>query len=30
VQNAAWTAPTGPALSAARNAMIEGVRAAVK
>ncbi|MDB5434668.1 MAG: beta-lactamase [Phenylobacterium sp.] len=29
VQNAAWPAATGKALSAARNAMIEGVRAAV-
>jgi len=30
VQNAAWPAATGKELSAARNAMIEGVRAAVK
>jgi len=30
VQNAAWPAATGPELSAARNAMIEAVRAAVK
>ncbi len=30
VQNAAWNAPTGKEFSAARNAMIEGVRAAVK
>jgi CubicO group peptidase (beta-lactamase class C family) len=30
VQNAAWVAPTGKELSAARNAMLEGVRAAVK
>jgi CubicO group peptidase (beta-lactamase class C family) len=30
VQNAAWPAATGKALSAARNAMIEGVRAAVR
>ena len=30
VQNAAWSAPTGREFSAARNAMIEGVRAAVR
>jgi CubicO group peptidase (beta-lactamase class C family) len=30
VQNAAWPAPTGPALSAARNAFIDGVRAATR
>jgi len=30
VQNAAWPAATGKELSAARNAMIEAVRAAVK
>jgi CubicO group peptidase (beta-lactamase class C family) len=30
VQNAAWPAATGKELSAARNAMIEGVRAAVR
>ena len=30
VQNAAWVAPTGKELSAARNAMVEGVKAAVK
>lgn len=30
VQNAAWVAPTGRELSAARNAMFEGVRAAAK
>ena len=30
VQNAAWNAPTGREFSAARNAMIEGVRAAVR
>jgi CubicO group peptidase (beta-lactamase class C family) len=29
VQNAAWPAPTGKALSAARNAMIEGIRKAI-
>ncbi|HEY0436680.1 MAG TPA: serine hydrolase, partial [Phenylobacterium sp.] len=30
VQNAAWPTPTGKELSAARNAFVEGVRAAVK
>jgi CubicO group peptidase (beta-lactamase class C family) len=30
VQNAAWNAPTGREFSAARNAMLEGVRAAAK